>query len=214
MNALEQIGAALRFQHEQERKSWRKIAETEKFQGIPAATLCAISKGREPKDPVHRLILGLPAMELAPVCLKCGQVHVTKRCTNRAPRAKPVQREHNEQAALIQLIGYFETAYPDLKWLFAIPNGGHRNKVVAARLKAEGVKAGVLDLMLPVPRGRFHGLFLEMKSGDNKPSKEQERWIEYLSGQGYFTTVEYSSQAAFDQLTGYLDLPDLARLSG
>lgn len=48
-------------------------------------------------------------------------------------------------------------------FLFAVPNGGNRNAKEAARLKREGVKAGVSDLVLAIPRFGFHGLFLELK---------------------------------------------------
>ena len=64
-----------------EYKSWRRVA-IEYGSKIPAGTLCAIAKGREPKKAIHRAALGLPALAPAPVCLKCGAVHVTKRCTS------------------------------------------------------------------------------------------------------------------------------------
>ena len=47
----------------------------------------------------------------------------------------------------------------------------------AANLKKEGVKRGVPDICLPVSRGKYHGLYIEMKAGKNKPSKEQKEWI-------------------------------------
>ena len=190
-----------------EHLSWRKIACLERFYGIPAGTLCAISKSREPRDIEHRRILRLPALELAPVCKKCGEMHVTKRCTNRKQGSRPVQHEHNEQVALFQQISYFENTYPELKRLFAIPNGGHRNKIVGAKLKAEGVKRGVPDLFLPISRGRFHGMFIEMKTGRNIPSPEQREWIDLLKRNGYHAIVEYSAQDAFNALVEYLSLP-------
>ena len=61
--------------------TWRDIAQIEQYQGIPAGTLCAIAKGRNPKNPHYREILRLPVLALAPVCLQCGEVHTTKRCT-------------------------------------------------------------------------------------------------------------------------------------
>ena len=61
--------------------AWRDIAKMDAYKGIPAGTLCAIAKGREPKNPHYREILRLPVLAPAPVCAKCGAVHVTKRCT-------------------------------------------------------------------------------------------------------------------------------------
>ena len=71
--------------------------------------------------------------------------------------------EHDEQVALLKFCNLNQVKYPELALLYAIPNGGNRNIVTATKLKAEGVKAGVPDLCLPVPRGGYHGMYLEMK---------------------------------------------------
>jgi hypothetical protein len=63
---------------------WREIAQMPEYQGIPAGTLCAIAKGREPKCAKVRKILGLPILAPAPVCPTCGIPH-TKRCPVRKP---------------------------------------------------------------------------------------------------------------------------------
>ena len=70
----------LKFLNLVQHMSWREIAKLPEFQGIPAGTLCSISKGFEPKNPKVRVQLGLSAQALAPVCPTCGVVHVTKRC--------------------------------------------------------------------------------------------------------------------------------------
>lgn len=77
---LDTIKARLYQLNQIDRLSWRKIAKKTEFSGIPAGTLCAISKGRVPKDNTVRMILGLPALALAPVCSKCGEVHESKVC--------------------------------------------------------------------------------------------------------------------------------------
>ena len=64
------------------------------------------------------------------------------------------QEEHEEQVKVFTWARWAEAARPELALLFAVPNGGRRDKVTAGRLKAEGVKAGVLDIWLPVARGR------------------------------------------------------------
>jgi hypothetical protein len=73
-----------------------------------------------------------------------------------------------------------ESKYPALRMLHAIPNGGHRHKATAARLKAAGVKAGVPDICLPVARGDWHGLYIELKVGKNKLTEAQRRWKDDL----------------------------------
>jgi hypothetical protein len=93
---------------------------------------------------------------------------------------------------------------PGLGLLFAIPNGGHRNVIVAKRLKAEGVKPGVPDLCLPVARGQFHGLFLELKADRNTATLEQTHWIEALRAQGYAAFVTRGWESAAQHLEDYL----------
>ena len=93
--------------------------------------------------------------------------------------------EHAEQSALFAWIAQ-QTDYPELKLAFAIPNGGLRDKVTAARLKAEGAKAGVWDIFLPVPRGRWHGLFIEMKVGRNKLTRAQVDFMEDIDSDYLF----------------------------
>lgn len=88
--------------------------------------------------------------------------------------------------------------------LFAIPNGGLRNRVVAAKLKAEGVRAGVPDMMLAVPRGAAHGLFIEHKAGNRKPSDEQEVVISDLVAQGYSVAVSHSYDETVKLISSYL----------
>ena len=81
---------------------------------------------------------------------------------------------------------------PDLEYMHHIPNGGERNIVVAAGLKAQGVRRGVPDYMLPVVRciqGRWYaGLWIELKKpkGGKKNDPDQLRWAAFLKSQGYF----------------------------
>ena len=106
-------------------------------------------------------------------------------------------------------INLFERAYietPDLamKLLFHIPNGGKRDKVTAARLKAQGVKAGVPDLFLPVARHGKHGLWIELKIYSGKPSLNQCTWIGDLREHGYDAFVCYGWEDSKGVLEAYL----------
>lgn len=112
--------------------------------------------------------------------------------------------EAEEQEALMRWAEWQSGSKPELKLLFHIPNGGSRNKAEAARLKAQGVKAGVPDLFLPVPRGPYHGLWIEMKVGRNKPTKAQTEWITKLEAQGYACEVCYGWQKASIVIRSYL----------
>lgn len=101
-----------------------------------------------------------------------------------------IATEHQEQAALIEWCRLNEGRCPALRLIFAIPNGGHRHKAVAGKLKAEGVKRGVPDLFLPVARYPWIGLFIEMKrKKDSTVSKHQKAWIWDLQKTGYRVEV-------------------------
>ncbi len=63
-----------------------------------------------------------------------------------------IPTEHVEQVSLMRWAALTKRRRPELALLYAIPNGGDRHKAVAAKLSAEGVKSGVPDLCLPVPR--------------------------------------------------------------
>lgn len=113
--------------------------------------------------------------------------------------------EHSEQCALFEWAAIKSRQIPDLEYLFAIPNGGWRHKATAGRLRAEGLKAGVPDIFLPVPRSDYAGLWIEMKWGSNKPTRSQRRWLDFLAGQGYYTAVCWNWEDARDEVLRYLD---------
>jgi hypothetical protein len=97
--------------------------------------------------------------------------------------------------------------YPELQLMLAIPNGGHRHKAVAAKMKAEGVKAGVPDIFLPVARGEFHGLFIELKKlKGGRATSAQCIWLEELNNQGYMAVICKGWLAAKNTLENYLNL--------
>ena len=89
---------------------------------------------------------------------------------------------------------------------FVVPNGGSRNRAEAARLQAEGVKAGVPDLCLPVPRGEFHGLYIELKRvRGSRTSDFQVGWMESLMKQGYCVALCKGWEQAAQTIIEYLE---------
>lgn len=114
--------------------------------------------------------------------------------------------ESAHQKALFAWAAMNMKRWPQLKYLFAIPNGGLRDKITAARLKAEGVKAGVPDVMLPWPRGSYAGLFIEMKKPGEKVRKDsaQEEWHDYLRNSFYCVQVCDDWKEATVVLSKYL----------
>lgn len=113
--------------------------------------------------------------------------------------------EDVEQAALFRWAAYMSGKWPELERMFHVPNGGSRNKIEAARLKMQGVKAGVPDICLPVARGCYHGLFIELKKEKGgRTSKEQQKWIEYLESAGYCAQVCHGWDAARELIERYM----------
>ena len=117
--------------------------------------------------------------------------------------------EHGHQTALFCWAAMNLETYPELKWMHAIPNGGYRNKTEAGRLKAEGVKAGVSDVFLPVESGCYHGLYLEMKKPGEKASAKQLEFGAFVKTQKYAFHVCDHWQKARDILIKYFENPDL-----
>jgi hypothetical protein len=112
--------------------------------------------------------------------------------------------EHNHQAALIEWSEFNLGRFPDLKWLFAIPNGGQRGKAQAGKLKAEGVKKGVFDLCLPVRRGIYSSLWIEMKYGKNVLTDDQRYFKAFIEGQGGKCVVCWNWEDAALAIEEYL----------
>ena len=114
-----------------------------------------------------------------------------------------IYRESREQQALFEWAAY----HKELKKMFHIPNGGKRNAREAARFKLEGVKAGVPDIFLPVPKKKYHGLFIELKAGKKgRVTDNQNEWLAYLADKGYLTAVCYGWQEAKEVITRYMGI--------
>jgi len=122
--------------------------------------------------------------------------------------------EHGEQMALFAWAATCEYK-EQLRWMHAIPNAGARgNKIAAAHLKAEGVKAGVADIFLPVPqmeysRFRYHGLYIEMKRKNGKPSdvtEEQSAFKIHCDQNNYAWAVCFGWQNAKYVIISYLEV--------
>ena len=118
----------------------------------------------------------------------------------------PTPTEHDEQVALFAWADANLSKHPELALLHATPNGGMRHIAVAAKLKAEGLRAGYPDISLPVARGRWHSLHIELKRADrsNRPTPEQLLWIERLREYQNCAVVCYGAQDAINTIMSYL----------
>ncbi len=113
--------------------------------------------------------------------------------------------EHEEQVSLIEMCQLNERKYPGLELIYAIPNGGARHPAVAAKLKAEGVRPGVPDLCLPVKRGEYPGLYIEMKAMGGILSDNQKKWADALKKQGYAVTTCWGYDDAWETICEYME---------
>ncbi|MDE3023625.1 MAG: VRR-NUC domain-containing protein [Pseudomonadota bacterium] len=111
--------------------------------------------------------------------------------------------EHQIQSAFVEWCFLNQTNFYGLHMGFAIPNGGLRHKMVAEKLKKEGVRPGVLDWCLPISNGKYHGLFIEFKSRKGHLSSVQITEIGYLEFFGWKTAVCHSTEEAIDVIKSY-----------
>lgn len=113
-----------------------------------------------------------------------------------------VPLETEEQQALFTWAKYQEGKYPELSLMYHISNEGKRNP---RRAKAEGIKAGVPDICLPVPRNGNHGAYIEMKrTKGGTLSAAQNEWLANLSDQGYAVACCRGWEEAAQFIMGYL----------
>lgn len=111
-------------------------------------------------------------------------------------------RESKLQQACVR---WFRLQYPKLV-LFAIPNGGYRNAVTGAILKAEGVLAGVSDLILLYPSGGYHGLCIEMKTEKGRQQESQKEFQHRVEAVGYKYAICRSFDNFAEVIREYLSL--------
>ena len=117
--------------------------------------------------------------------------------------------EAQHQTELFKWAELVKYKYPELKLLYHIPNGGKRDKIEAVHLKQQGVKPGVPDLCLPVARGKFNSLYIELKAEKGNVSENQSWWIEKLSAQGNFCEVCHGWNSAVRVIEWYLNLKEV-----
>lgn len=115
--------------------------------------------------------------------------------------------EHTSQTMLFNWAAWQSGKYPELKLMYSIPNAGKRSLGAAAYMRAEGLKSGVPDVCLPVPRGGYGALYIEMKTIKGKVSPNQAAWVEDLKTAGNKVEVCRTYESAVEVLNSYLLLP-------
>lgn len=120
---------------------------------------------------------------------------------------KPIPPEEDEQVAIAQ---YLDIRVGHYNWCH-VPNGGARNVVVGKKLKTQGVKAGVPDVLIfrlskKVLRSGYNGVAVEMKRQNMKPSDvkpDQKEWLKHLQENGWLTYVASGAGDAIEWLKSW-----------
>ncbi|MBQ8051657.1 MAG: VRR-NUC domain-containing protein [Bacteroidaceae bacterium] len=119
------------------------------------------------------------------------------------PRKRPSDEEHRIQCACVR---WFRYQYPTLRHnLFAVPNGGRRDLVTGAKMKAEGVLAGVADLILLKSNNHYGALLIEMKTRTGRQADTQRDWQRRIEQDGYKYVICRSLDDFIREITTYLD---------
>lgn len=84
-----------------------------------------------------------------------------------------------------------------------IPNEGKRSASYGARMKRMGLRKGFPDLCVTRARGGYHGLFIEMKYGKGKTTKDQRDWLKRLAAEGYACVVCNGADEAIEAIKKY-----------
>lgn len=117
-------------------------------------------------------------------------------------RKKPDDEEHRIQCECIRAFRY---KYPGLIHnLFAVPNGGKRNKIVAGKLKAEGALAGVSDLIFLKSNKHYGALLIEVKTPKGRQQETQKEWERKITADGYKYVVCRSVSEFMQEIDDYL----------
>lgn len=117
----------------------------------------------------------------------------------------PVPTEYDEQSALMEWAAVAQRKFPELEWLHASNNGVRVTIGTAIKMKKAGMKSGIPDLCLPVARGGFHGLYVEMKrQKGGRVDTDQEVCHAFLRDAGYRVEVCRGWEAAKAAILDYL----------
>lgn len=118
-------------------------------------------------------------------------------------KKKSSDEEHQIQSACIK---WYRLEYPKMRHnLFAVPNGGRRDGITGAKLKEEGVLAGVADLIF-LKSNRYYGaLLIEMKTKKGSQQDSQFEWERKITQDGYKYVICRSLDDFIKEITDYLN---------
>ena len=133
----------------------------------------------------------------------CYNCYAAKKDAKKPAKRKRKNEEAEIQSEFFSQAKLFFPQIPD-KLLFAVPNGGSRNKIEAANLKRQGTKAGVSDVILLIPKGGYASLCLEFKTEVGKQSQHQKEFQKQAESCGSKYVIVRSVKDAVDEVRSYL----------
>lgn len=108
------------------------------------------------------------------------------------------ENEHKLQVSICKWLDFTQAFY-----YFSIPNGGARHRLVAIKLKMEGVKAGVADMFWMTSNKNWKGLFVEVKIDKGTQQPNQKAFEAIAKGHGYYYAVVRSIDDCIDLITKF-----------
>jgi len=134
-----------------------------------------------------------------PVCFNCYSE------SNNPVKAKRVisHEEADIQSEFFDKLKLFFPTIPD-KLCFSCPNGGSRNKMEAVNLKRQGLKSGVSDVILLIPKKGFASLCMEFKTEKGKQSTEQVEFQRQAEMCGSKYVIVRSTAKALETVKEYM----------
>lgn len=113
--------------------------------------------------------------------------------------------EAEEQETLFSVIEGAKLVYPELCMAFHVPNEGKRSRYTGSSLKKQGLRSGVPDIYLDVPRLEWHGLRIELKRQKAyRISEAQREWIKDYNRYGYAAAVCFGWEEAWELIVAYI----------
>ena len=113
--------------------------------------------------------------------------------------------ESREQQIIFEWASWQKNKYPGIEAMYHIANEGKRSASNGSRLKREGLKSGVSDICVPVAKCGYNNLYIELKSGKNKATKEQLDFIGLINKYGGKALVVYEADNAIEVIKAYFE---------
>lgn len=113
--------------------------------------------------------------------------------------------EHNQQVVVFAWLDLMTPLLPDLALAFAVPNAAKRSPRLGAYMKSEGLKAGMVDIVVPVPAMGQGGLFIELKTAKGRLSPEQKDWLYRLEAVGNRAVMCRGWEEAVRTIQAYME---------